>query len=52
MRELTMNESQQVSGGWVQALVMAVFVYDAVTDFAEGFAEGFEESGGYKEGDK
>lgn len=33
MRELTMNESQQVSGGWVQALVMAVIGLVALYDF-------------------
>lgn len=43
MKELTSIECTQISGGNpLAAIVAAIAIYDAVTDFAEGFAEGVE----------
>lgn len=43
MKELTSIECDQVSGGNpLAAIVLAIAIYDGLTDFAEGFAEGVE----------
>lgn len=51
MRDLSMSESADVGGGSWGHFAAAIFIYDAVTDFAKGFAEGFEEAGGYNQED-
>jgi hypothetical protein len=41
MKELTCIECNQVSGAnLLAAIVLAIAIYDGVTDFAEGFSEG------------
>jgi lactobin A/cerein 7B family class IIb bacteriocin len=44
MIELTEVEIAEVSGGIIPQLLIAIAVYDAVTDFAKGYAEGVEAS--------
>lgn len=44
MTELTNVEIAEVSGGIITQLLIAIAVYDAVTDFAKGYAEGVEAS--------
>lgn len=40
MKELTIDECTQASGGFIPQILLAIAVYDAVTDFAKGFADG------------
>ena len=44
MTELNEVEIAEVSGGFIPQLLIAIAVYDAVTDFAKGYAEGVEAS--------
>ncbi|MEP6906494.1 MAG: class IIb bacteriocin, lactobin A/cerein 7B family [Pseudoxanthomonas sp.] len=44
MKELTEVEVAEVSGGFIPQILVAIAIYDAVTDFAKGYAEGVEAS--------
>lgn len=44
MRELKAGELDNVSGGWWNAIVAAVFIYDAATDFVRGVQDGYNEA--------
>ena len=48
MRELTVNEMENVSGGflvnWIpRAIAAGVVLYDSAKEFFEGFEEGFKD---------
>ncbi len=46
MRTLEPSDLNKVSGGWNPWAVAtaAIFIYDAVTDFAEGVQKGYDET--------